>query len=116
MVGRRLHTGLARDEDHPTMTALDHPRGVVPCEADAGEHVDLEHPPPPVIVDIEGRLGLEDAYVVDQDVDTRHLVEDLLRSSTRADVAATMPCALSCAATVSTSAAPIRSHPRQVAS
>src|SRR5262245_29969278 len=85
-VGRRLHTGLAGDEDHPTVTAFGHPRGVAPRQADAGQHADLEHPPPPVIVDVEGRLGREDAYVVDQDVGTRHAVEDLLRPGTRADI------------------------------
>ena len=34
-VGRRLHTSLAGDEDHPAVVAFGHPRGVAPREADA---------------------------------------------------------------------------------
>jgi predicted DNA-binding transcriptional regulator YafY len=68
------------------MTALGHSSSVVPGEADAGQHVDLEHLPPSLIVDVEGRNGLEDADVVDEDVDTRHSFEELPRAGARADI------------------------------
>jgi hypothetical protein len=58
------------------VTAFGHPRGVVPGESDARKDVHIEHPSPPVIVDVERGLGVEDADIVDQDVDTRNLVED----------------------------------------
>ena len=35
---------------------------------------------------IEGRLGRDDTDVVDQDVDARHSVENLLGSDARADI------------------------------
>jgi hypothetical protein len=61
--------GVARHEHHPAPPALAHARQIPARETDAGEHVDLPVAPPRVVVDLEHGLRLEDAEVVDEDVD-----------------------------------------------
>src|SRR5262249_37582062 len=77
-----------------------------PREADAGQNVDLEHPPPPVIVDVEGRLGPEDAYVIDQE-STCGTRSKICCAPALVATSAVIPFAPSCAATASTRAGSI---------
>ncbi len=65
---------LAGDEhDAAPLLALEHPLQIMTRQPDAAHHIDLEHFCPVGILDVEERLGLVDAEIVDEDVDIGEL-------------------------------------------
>ena len=58
----------------PRLTMIER---VVTRKADAGEHIGLEEAQPVLVRDVEERLRLEDASVVDQDVGVRRRANDV---------------------------------------
>jgi hypothetical protein len=66
-----LEPRLARDEDDATPVSLPHATHVVAGEPNAAHDVALEEAHPVRVRDLEEGLWLEDAHVVDEDVELR---------------------------------------------
>ena len=76
-LGRDVQAGLGRDEHHASPPARHHLGRVVPRQPDARQHVRLEESHPVLVRNLEERLRLEDAGVVDQDVGVGHGTDDI---------------------------------------
>ena len=83
---RHVEPGFARHEDDPSPAALGHAGRVAAREANAAHHIDLEEAQPVGVGDLEERLALIDAEVVDQNVDLRHAREHRLGAGGRCAV------------------------------
>ncbi len=68
-----VERGLAGDEQHAAPAGLGHARRIVAREPHAAQHIDLEQAQPVGVGNLECRLALVDAEVVDQDVDLGQL-------------------------------------------
>src|SRR5262249_26083579 len=66
---RDLDPTLAADEDHASPATLLHSADVGAAEPDAAQDIHLEEAKPVLVRDLFERLGLEDAKVIDEDVD-----------------------------------------------
>lgn len=76
-VGGDVHSRLAADEQDAPPAALDHARQGVPGEPDATHHVDVEVALPLGVLDVLEDGEVEDADVVDQDVDIAQPLEQM---------------------------------------
>jgi hypothetical protein len=73
---RDVERRLAGDEQHPAPARLGHARRVVAREAHPAQNIHLEQAEPFRIRDLESRLALVDAEIIDKNVHLRRVRED----------------------------------------
>src|SRR5262245_43413772 len=81
-----LDARLARDKDDTTPAALDHSRHKRTAQSHATHHVDVKDRLPCVIGDINEGDWREDANIVDEDVDSTGLIDELHDAVGRSEI------------------------------
>src|SRR6185437_13940383 len=71
---RNLDAAFAADENDAAPVTLLHARQVSAAEADAAENVGIEEPHPVFVGDLFERLWLENAEIIDEDIDRGELL------------------------------------------